>query len=549
VNAILRHLVVLPILVPFITGAALFFLAEARRGARVTLATLSVAIQFVVAAGLLYLTSDAAPYIWAEGVGVYAVGGWPAPFGIVLVVDRLSAVMLTLSAIVALATLVYSVARWDRPGQPFHSLFQFLTMGLNGAFLTGDLFNLFVFFEILLAASYGLLLRGGGALRVKLALHYIAVNLTASLLFLIGVALIYGMAGTLNMADLAGRAAALAPDDRALLDVGAAILGIAFLVKAASWPLNFWLPGAYSIALAPVAAGFAMMTKVGFYSVLRLGTLLQEYETLGAALLYIGLATLITGTIGMLGAKHLARLVAYSVLVSMGILLASLGLRIEALTTPVLFYLIVSVLTTCTFFMLTGMTDRTRVTDPPESPDDRAAEQTEPLYVAYGIKQPSIEGSGEDVGIAIPATMAFLGMVFVCCVLLVSGLPPLPGFLAKFALLTTVVQSAAANGAPASTWVLCSAIILSGFASVIALSRIGMRLFWSIAARTTPRLRLLEATPVAAMVLLCAALAVAADPVTRYLEHAAHSLHQPDTYIRAVLSQKTRREQPGALQP
>jgi multicomponent K+:H+ antiporter subunit D len=548
-NAILRHLVVLPVVVPLIAGALMFFLPDAQRTARVTLAAVSVVIQLAVAATLLYLTSDAAPYIWADGIGVYAIGGWPAPFGIVLVVDRLSAVMLTLGAIVALATLVYSVARWDRPGQPFHSLFQFLTMGLNGAFLTGDLFNLFVFFEILLAASYGLMLRGGGALRVKLALHYIAVNLAASLLFLIGVALIYGVAGTLNMADLAGRAAARAPADRALLDAGAAILGIAFLVKAASWPLNFWLPGAYSVALAPVAASFAMMTKVGFYAVLRLSTLMQEYETLGAALFYIGLGTLITGTIGMLAAKHLARLVAHSVLVSMGILLASLGLRIEALTTPVLFYLIVSVLTTCTFFMLTGMTDRTRVTDSPESPEDRGAEEAEPVYIAYGIKQPSIHGNGEDVGIAIPATMAFLGMVFVCCVLLVSGLPPLPGFLAKFALLSTVMRSAAANGAPISTWVFCVAIIISGFASVIALSRIGMRLFWSIAARTTPRLRLLEATPVVAMILVCIALAVAADPITRYLDHAAQSLHQPDTYIRTVLSQENHREHAGAVQP
>ena len=547
-NAILRHLIVLPIVVPLIAGAAMFFLAEARRGARVTLAIVSVLIQFAVAGGLLYLTSDAAPYIWPEGIGVYAIGAWPAPFGIVLVVDRLSALMLTLGAIVALATLVYSVARWDRPGQPFHSLFQFLTMGLNGAFLTGDLFNLFVFFEILLASSYGLLLRGAGAPRVKLALHYIAVNLTASLLFLIGVALIYGLAGTLNMADLAGRAAALAPDDRALLDAGAAILGIAFLIKAGSWPLNFWLPGAYSIALAPVAAVFAMMTKVGFYAVLRLGTLMQEYETLGAALFYIGLATLITGTIGMLAAKHLARLVAYSVLVSMGILLASLGLRIEALTTPVLFYLIVSVLTTCTFFMLTGMTDRTRVTDPPVSPDD-AEEEARSAYTAYGIKEPSIHAGGEDVGIAIPAAMAFLGMVFVACVLLVTGLPPLPGFLAKFAILSTVLNSAPAGGTPLSTWVLCGAVLLSGFASIIALSRVGMRLFWSIAARTTPRLRLLEATPVAALVVLCLALSVAADPVTRYLEHAAYSLHQPDTYIRSVLTLETRRESPGAPEP
>jgi multicomponent K+:H+ antiporter subunit D len=351
------------------------------------------------------------------------------------------------------------------------------------------------------------------------------------------------------MADLAGRAAALAQDDRAFLDAGAALLGIAFLIKAGSWPLNFWLPGAYSIALAPVAASFAMMTKVGFYAVLRISTLMQEYQTLGAALFYIGLATLIAATIGMMSAKHLARSVAYSLLISMGILLASLGLRIESLTAPTLFYLIVTVLTTSVFFMLTGMTDRTRTTDPPEGADDGAREEeSEPGFVPYGIKQPSVYEGG-DTGVAIPAAMAFLGMVFVCCVLLVSGLPPLPGFLAKFALLSTVAHSAAANGAPASTWVFCGAVVISGLASVVALSRIGMRLFWSIAARTTPRLRLLEATPVAATVLLCLALTVAADPLTRYLDEAARSLHKPDTYIRSVLSQETRREQAGRPAP
>ncbi len=547
-NAILRHLVVLPIVIPLVTGAALFFLSEARRTARVALAVLSMLSQFAVAVGLLYLTSDAAPYIWPEGVGVYAIGGWPAPFGIVLVVDRLTAVMLTLGAIVSLSTLVYSIARWDRPAQPFHSLFQFLAMGLNGAFLTGDLFNLFVFFEVLLAASYGLLLRGAGGPRVKLGLHYIAINLVASLLFLIGVALIYGMAGTLNMADLAGRAAALPPDDRALLDAGAAILGIAFLVKAASWPLNFWLPGAYSAAVAPVAASFAMMTKVGFYAVLRIGTLMQEYETLGAALLYIGILTLVTSTIGMLAAKHLARLVAFTVLASMGTLLASLGLRIEALTAPALFYLIVSVLTTCVFFMLTGMTDRTRVNGPPLSPGD-LVEEAEPAYAAYGIRKPSVYEIGEDVGIAIPAAMAFLGMMFACCVLLVSGLPPLAGFTAKFALLATMLRPGGAGGIPASTWVLGAAVLISGLVSVIALSRIGMRLFWSITDRATPRLRLLEAAPVAALVLLTLGLTLGADRVTRYLDSAARSLHQPDTYIRAVLTHETQREQRGAPRP
>jgi multicomponent K+:H+ antiporter subunit D len=544
-NAALRHIVVLPIVLPLLAGALLFFVAESRRTARISIALASVLAQLAAGVALLYLTSDAAPYIWSDGVGVYAVGGWPAPFGIVLVVDRLAAVMVTLTATVALSALVYSVTRWDRPGQPFHSLFQFLTMGLNGAFLTGDLFNLFVFFEVLLAASYGLMLRGGGTERIRLGLHYVVVNLTGSILFLVGVALIYGMTGTLNMADLAGHVGMLDAHERGLFDAGAAILGVAFLIKAGSWPLNFWLPGTYTVAIAPVGAVFAMMTKVGLYAVLRLGTLLEEYETLGAALFYIGLATLATGTIGMLGAKHLARLVAYSVLVSTGLLLSALGLQIEALTAPVLFYLVVSALTTCMFFLLTGMTDRTRHSDPPLFREDEP--ELPPVYAAYGIRQPSIEGGDGDTGVAIPAAMAFLGMVFVCCTLLVAGLPPLPGFLAKFTLLATALGG---DGPVAGkTWLLCAAVLASGLAALIALSRVGMRLFWSIAARTTPRLRLLEAAPVALLVLLALALSVFAGPVNRYLDSAAASLHRPDAYVHAVLSLETLREAPGEERP
>ena len=547
-NALLRHIVVLPVVLPLLAGTLMFFVAEARRSLRITLALASVLAQLAAGAALLYLTSDAAPWIWSEGVGVYPIGGWPAPFGIVLVVDRLAAVMVTLTAIVALSALVYSITRWDRPGQPFHSLLQFLTMGLNGAFLTGDLFNLFVFFEVLLAASYGLMLRGGGTQRVRLGLHYVAVNLTGSILFLVGVALIYGMTGTLNMADLAGRAAMLDAHERGLFDAGAAILGIAFLIKAGSWPLNFWLPGTYSIAIAPVGALFAMMTKVGLYAILRLGTLLEEYETLGAALFFIGLATLATGTIGMLGAKHLARLVGYSVLVSTGLLLSALGLRIEALTAPILFYLVVSALTTCTFFLLTGMTDRTRQSDPALFPKDDDVEPA-PVYAAYGIKTPSVEGGDGDAGIAIPAVMAFLGMVFACCVLLVTGLPPLPAFLAKFALLSTALGASPAGAAPPGVWLLCAAVLASGLAGLIALSRVGMRLFWSVAARQTPRLRLLEAAPVAMLVLLAGALTVFAGPVNRYLGEAARSLHRPDAYVHAVLSLETRREAPAEPAP
>ena len=263
---------------------------------------------------------------------MYRLGDWPAPFGIVLVLDRLSALMLLLTSILASAAVVFSLARWHRAGAHFHSLFQFLLMGLNGAFLTGDLFNLFVFFELLLAASYGLALHGSGAARVKAGLHYIVVNLAASLLFLIGVSLIYGVSGTLNMADLAARIPDIAAENRALLEAGAGILGIAFLLKAGMWPLCFWLPTTYAAASPPVASIFAIMTKVGVYIVLRLWLLLFG-EGAGASaqfggewLLYGGMATVAFGAIGTLASQDMARLAAFSVLVSSGTVLAAIGM-------------------------------------------------------------------------------------------------------------------------------------------------------------------------------------------------------------------------------
>src|SRR3546814_4414776 len=182
--------------------------------------------------------------------------------------------MLLLTGILASASLVFSLARWHRAGVHFPPLFQLLLMGLNGAFLTGDLFNLFVFFEVLLAASYGLALHGSGARRVSAGLHYIAVNLTASMLFLLGVSLIFGVTGTLNMAALAELIPTLPENTRSLLHAGAAILGIALLIKTAMWPLGFWLPRTSAASAPAVAAMFALMTKVAIYVLLRLGLLL-----------------------------------------------------------------------------------------------------------------------------------------------------------------------------------------------------------------------------------------------------------------------------------
>jgi len=542
VNALLQHLPVLPIVVPLVAGALLLLVRESRRTVRLGIAFGSLLVQLAAAATLLYLTTDAAADVWVDGIGVYAIGSWPAPFGIVLVIDRLSALMITLAGVVGLATLVYSIAYWDRPAQPFHSLYQLLMMGLNGAFLTGDLFNLFVFFEVLLAASYGLALRGVGALRVRNALHYIAVNLVASVLFLLGIAVIYGTVGTLNMADLLGKVAALAPGERVLFDAGAGLLGVAFLVKAGAWPLNFWLPSTYSVAIAPVAASFAMLTKVGVYAVLRIGTLMSQDDAaasmLPLILYYIGLATLFAGTVGMLATQHLARLVAYSVIMSSGLLLTAIGLGVETVTSPVLFYFATSVLTTAAFFLLTGMTDRTRFGAAPAATVDEpspgaVSRSASPSYVAFGVRAPDAYGTDDEVGAPIPAAAAFLGLMFVCCVLLVAGLPPLPGFVAKFTLLAAALEGVTTAGEGA-VWVLAAGVLGSGFAAIIALARIGIRLFWA-GIRRRPRLHVLEAAPVAFLIALCLALSAGSGPAMGFFDAAARSLHEPQTYIRSVL--------------
>jgi multicomponent K+:H+ antiporter subunit D len=255
----MTDLIVLPVLLPLATAALTLLAGETRRRFNATLSVLSVSATLGLALGLLgWVHTTDTP----GGFGVFLPGNWPAPFGIVLVVDRLSALMMVLASACALAALLFSLPRWQRAGVHFHPLFQFQLMGLNGAFLTADLFNLFVFFEVLLAASYGLLLHGGGSPRVRAGLHYIAINLVASLLFLIGIALLYGVTGTLNMADIARKLPLIPPSDRGLFHAGAALLATAFLAKAGQWPLNFWLPQAYGSAGAPIAAFFALLSRL-----------------------------------------------------------------------------------------------------------------------------------------------------------------------------------------------------------------------------------------------------------------------------------------------
>ncbi|MDD2868524.1 monovalent cation/H+ antiporter subunit D [Neomegalonema sp.] len=532
------HLVILPILLPLAAGALAILLDGRVRHGPAAVNLLSTLGLLAIAWTLAWRTLG--PGSLADGaqvVRVYLLGDWPSSFGIVLVLDRLSATMLALSATLSVGALVFSLARWHRMGQHFHPLFQFLLMGVNGAFLTGDIFNLFVFFEVMLAASYGLALHGSGEARVKAGMHYIAVNLVASLILLIGASLVYAAAGTLGMADLAMRAPLLDERNRTLLEMGGAALSVAFLVKAAMWPLGLWLPAAYSTAAAPIAAMFAIMTKVGVYALLRFGWLLSDQRSpdfFNAQWLMIGgLATIAFGSLGALASREAPRVAAFLTMVSSGTLLTVVSIGDPSLITAALYYLVSSTLAAGALFCLAELAERGL---DERKPAEDQAELAVPLLEAYGLQEE--EPQDEEVGVPVPAVLAVLGIGFLACTLLMAGLPPLSGFIAKFAILRAMFET----GHTGRAWIVTAALLLSGFATLAAMTRLGMRLFWSDAERPPPKVRVIEAAPVALLLLCCVALTAQAGPAMAYLRGVAEGLSAPSSYIEAVRNAPRMRE-------
>jgi multicomponent K+:H+ antiporter subunit D len=529
------HWVAAPVLLPLATAALMLLLGDERRLLQAglnlasTLGSLALALLL-----LLRVVQVDAPL----SLGVYLPGNWPVPCGIVFVADRLAVLMLLLTTLLGLAALLYALARWHRAGVYFHALFQLQLLGLSGAFLTADLFNLFVFFEVLLAASYGLLLHGGGTMRARAGLHYVAVNLVASLLFLIGIAVLYSAVGTLNMGDLAARIPLIAVSERGLLHAGAAILALAFMTKAALWPLNAWLPGAYTAASAPVAALFAILTKVGVYAILRLWTLLFPVTDDSAAafgspvLIWSGCATLLFGAIGMLASLSVGRVAAYGVIASAGTLLAAFGFNQPAVSSGALYYLASSTLGACALFLLVEWLERARKAAIAPVADEGG---TLPQFTVSQKPPPEDANLDDDqqvlVGRAIPFALAFLGVSFTLCALIIAGLPPLSGFVGKVLILLALIELAAV-----SAWVFFALLILSGLAAAIALIRVGMRHFWMTHAYPPPRLRVNETVPVVLLLFACITLVVLAEPVTAYMRATALALHEPASYIDAVFA-------------
>ncbi|PBJ18679.1 Na(+)/H(+) antiporter subunit D [Pseudomonas sp. ACN8] len=539
----MSHLIVAPILLPLLTAAIMLMLGEKHRPLKAKINLFSSLLGLGIAVALLQWTQTTGV---PGSIGVYLPSNWQVPFGLVLVVDRLSALMLVLTGIIGVSALLFAMARWDSAGSSFHALFQIQLMGLYGAFLTADLFNLFVFFEVLLAASYGLMLHGSGRARVSSGLHYISINLLASSLFLIGAALIYGVTGTLNMADLAVKIPLVSEADRGLLHAGAGILAVAFLAKAGMWPLNFWLVPAYSSASAPVAAMFAIMTKVGVYTLLRLWTLLFSAQAGASAffggdwLVYGGMATIVCAAMAILAAQRLERMASLSILVSAGILLSTIGFAQPNLIGAALFYLFSSTLALSALFLLAELIERSRSAN-----EILLEDETEllprPLESLHPPKGTNLDDDQKAVvGQVIPWTMAFLGLSFIACALLIIGMPPLSGFIGKLGLIGALLNPLGLGNSgdtPVSNaaWGLLVLLIVSGLASLIAFSRLGIQRFWTPAERPSPLLRRLECIPIFALLGLSIALTFKADPLLRYTQAAADALYNPQQYVMAVL--------------
>ena len=463
---------------------------------------------------LLYLISASTGHIT-----VYNLGEWSAPFGIVLVLDQLSALMLVLTYSLASIILWFASSDWDARGRYFHVMFHLLLMGLCGAFLTGDLFNLFVFFEILLMASYVLLVHGQGKARFQLGIHYVTINLLASALFLIGLGMIYGSVGSLNMVDVARLIPLLEPDQHKLAVAGGLLLLVVFGIKAAMLPLGFWLPKTYAVATTPVAAMFTIMTKVGIYAILRInGTVFSDdlsHAILVSCLLPLGLITSVYGVIGAIGAERLRRFVGFMILSSIGTLLIAISLFNTLAWAAALYYLVHSTLIGAVFYLVAGWITSQR------------GAFKDHFQVSPQMKQHKI-----------------LSLVFLLIALIMAGLPPFSGFLGK----VFILQATA--GSPHQGLIIATLLIVS-LLSILAFTRIGFILFWRA---TKPKVnpesaefKLYQGLPEQAparndttVYLLLTGLVlytVCAGPIQQYMFQTAAQIQKQDLYERSILKQ------------
>ena len=511
----MNHWIILPVVLPALVAPFIIMVLRYHLDLQRIFSIAATVALAAITAGLMARVAGG-------DIIVYELGDWPAPFGIVLMLDRLSALMTVLTSFLALAVLLYAIwSGWDQRGWHFHALFQFQLMGVMGAFLTGDAFNLFVFFEVLLIASYGLMIHGGGGKRLRAGTQYVVYNLVGSTLFLFALGTLYAVTGTLNMADLSVKVAQLPADQTAVLRVGAVLLLLVFAVKAALLPLHFWLPASYANAPAPVAALFAIMTKVGVYAILRMYTRVfgpdaaVSFGLAGEWLLFAALLTLAVGMIGVLGSAEIARMTAFAAIGSTGTLMVAVSLFTPQAAGAAVYYMIHSTFATAMLFLVADLVSERR---------------------------------GGDIAVSAP--MPHNGVVatlYFGAGIAMAGMPPLSGFIGKL-----LVLDAARNDL--QVVLIWATVLITSLVAIIGFARAGSLLFWKssdpsfaavpvgaeggdLAAELPdqPAPPRLPFVPVFALFAMLVLLTVFAGPVTDYADAVAAQLFDPSGYIGAVL--------------
>ncbi|MCW2287540.1 Na+/H+ antiporter subunit D [Leucobacter luti] len=432
-------LIPLVVLIP-LAGAALALAVPGHRRLQQGITLVALSSVLVLSGTLMWLADS-------QGAMVMEVGGWAAPFGIALVVDRVSALMLTISSIVLLGVFLFSIGQGladgdeDTPVSIYYPTYLVLGAGVFNAFIAGDLFNLYVGFEILLVASYVLITLGGTAQRIRAGVTYVIVSLVSSVLFLAAIGLIYGATGTVNMAQLTLRIAELPSEVQLLLNL---MLLIAFGIKAAVFPLSFWLPDSYPTAPAPVTAVFAgLLTKVGVYAIIRTQTLLFPNSSVDLLLLIVAGLTLIVGILGAVSQLDIKRLLSFTLISHIGYMIFGIGMANAAGFGATIFYIAHHIIVQTTLFLAVGLIERHGGTT-------------------------SLSGLG-----GMLRTAPVIAVLFFIPMLNLGGIPPFSGFIGKLGLFTVAAELAT----PAAYWLMGIGALVS-LLTLYALARAWVFAFW-----------------------------------------------------------------------
>jgi multicomponent Na+:H+ antiporter subunit D len=494
----MTSLLVLPIVLPLLGAALSILFGRSRTAQRVVAITALTGVAGCAIALLAVVDRD--------GPIATQAGGWPAPLGITLVADRLSAIMLVVASLTLLAVLVYAIGQpgAERNHVGFQSVYLVLAAGVSAAFLTGDLFNLFVAFEMLLTASYVLLTLGGRRDQVRAGMTYIVISLLASALFLTALALLYAATGTMNMADLAGELGDLPSGLRSAFAV---LLLVVFGIKAALFPLYFWLPDSYPIAPSPVTAVFAgLLTKVGVYAIFRSQTLLFPSDAPDDLLLVLAGATMVVGLLGAIAQDDVRRILSFNIVGHIGYMAMGLGLFSLAGLAAAVFYTLHHIVAMTTMFLVGGLIE----------------------HVGGSSRLARLGG--------MVSTTPVLAVLFLLPALSLAGVPPLSGFIGKVGLIE--------SGLAQDRYTIVGISILVSLLTLFSMMKIWSAVFWSTPTEA-PEGRphapgplggpALMVVPTAALVALSLGIAAAGGPLYELSQRAAGELLDPHAYVTEVL--------------